>query len=492
MYQRILTCIALLASSWIGASPLTLDTSFGNGTGKASTSLGLQSNGASGMVRQSSGKLVLAASCVGSSLYNFCLTRFDVDGNLDTSFGNAGKVIAPIGSSQAVVNAVALDSTDRIVVAGRCTLPTAGFCVARFNANGALDTTFGNGGAMGTTIIGSADEAFTIAITSTGKIVLAGSCTPVQDRAICISRYLTDGTLDLTFNPAAPNPADRGKVITNVGDGMAYAVSSLADQRVVVAGYCRSAAMVPVFCALRYNEDGTADNSFGTSGKTLLSLSPFGNRSIAMAATLQPDGKLVVVGYCGISTDDDFCVARLNADGTLDATFNGTGSARTPVGEGRDNATSVALQPDGRIVVAGTCFRTANDADICAARYNANGTPDTSFNRLGKIVIYLSDGYESASAVLVQPDGKIVIGAACNETASNVCVIRYSVPCTLDIDGDGAILATTDALLFARISLGLTGSAVTASVNFPETATRKTWTAIRDHLVTQCGMTLAQ
>ena len=492
MYQRILTCIALLASGWIGASPLTLDTTFGNGTGKASTSLGLQSNGTSGMVRQSSGKLVLGASCVDSSLYNFCLTRFDVDGSLDTSFGNAGKVIAPIGSSQAVVNAVALDSTDRIVVAGRCTLPTAGFCVARFNANGALDTSFGSGGAIGTTIVGSADEAFAIAITSMGKIVLAGSCTPVNDRAICISRYLTDGALDLTFNAAAPNLADRGKVLTNVGDGMAFAVNTLADQRVVVAGYCRSAAMVPVFCALRYNEDGTADNSFGTLGKTVLSLSPFGNRSIAMAATLQPDGKLVVVGYCGVGTDDDFCVARLNADGTLDATFNGTGSVRTPIGEGRDNATAVALQADGRLVVVGTCFRTVNDQDICAARYNANGTADTSFNRVGKVVTHLSDGNEWASAVLVQPDGKIVIGAVCADTAATVCAIRYSVPCSLDIDGDGAILATTDALLFARISLGLTGSAVTAGVSFPETATRKTWTAIREHLVAQCGMTLAQ
>ena len=281
MYQRFLICIALLASGSVGASPLTLDTTFGSGTGKASTALGLQSNGTSGMVRQSSGKLVLAASCVGSSLYNFCLTRFDVDGNLDTSFGNAGKVIASIGSSQAVVNAVALDSTDRIVVAGRCTLPTAGFCLARFHANGALDTSFGSGGAVGTTIVGSADEAFALAITSTGRIVLAGSCTPVNDRAICVSRYLTDGSLDLTFNAAAPNPADRGKVITNVGDGMAYAVNTLADQRVVVAGYCRNAVMDTAFCALRYNEDGTADNSFGTAGKSLLSLAPVGDGSNA-------------------------------------------------------------------------------------------------------------------------------------------------------------------------------------------------------------------
>ena len=160
---------------------------------------------------------------------------------------------------------------------------------------------------------------------------------------------------------------------------------------------------------------------------------------------MQSDGKLVVAGNCAVSGGTDMCLARFSADGSLDKTFNPTGTpgkVTYAIAAGHDNATSIAVQPDGKIGIAGSCSpdTTGTNPDFCAVR--------------------LEGGPYGAQQ------------------------------CRMDIDGDGNVLATTDTLIQTRIALGLRGSAVTNGIGFPVGATRTTWTAIRNHLVTQCGMEL--
>ena len=189
--------------------------------------------------------------------------------------------------------------------------------------------------------------------------------------------------------------------------------------------------------------------------------------------------------------------------GTLDATWAtssplGAGKLITPIGSDHDYATAMILQPDGKALLAGYCSNGTN-FDFCAARYLANGTLDSTWNGTGKVITPIGSSYDVAAALTLQPDGKVLLAGYCsNGTNADFCAARYDGGpfgyrnCSLDIDGDGSVLATTDSLIHTRIALGITGSAVVNGITFPATATRNTWPLIRDYLVTQCGMSLVQ
>ena len=218
--------------------------------------------------------------------------------------------------------------------------------------------------------------------------------------------------------------------------------------------------------------------------------------------TLQPDGKVLLAGYCSNGTNNDFCAARYLASGTLDTTWNGTGKVITAIGSDNDRATSMTLQPDGKVLLAGYCWNGANFY-FCAARYLANGTLDTTWNstgtNAGTVITPMYSGNDYATSMTLQPDGKVLLAGICyNGTNFDFCAARYDGGpfgyrnCTPDIDGDGSFLATTDALINMRIALGITGPAVIGGITFAPNATRNTWPLIRNYLVTQCGMSLVQ
>jgi uncharacterized delta-60 repeat protein len=217
---------------------------------------------------------------------------------------------------------------------------------------------------------------------------------------------------------------------------------------------------------------------------------------------LQPDGKIVIAGFCDTS-NYDFCVVRLNADGSLDPSFdgplgNGNGKFLMQIGEGNDHANAIVLQPDGKIVLAGYCANGSTD-DFCLARLHTDGTFDSSFdgpngNGNGKFLLAMGTGDNAATAVALQPDGKIVVAGACS---ARFCVARLNggpfgaKNCSFDVDGDGKVLATTDMLIATRVALGITGNAVINGITFAPSAPRQTWPDIRNYLVTQCGMSVA-
>lgn len=219
--------------------------------------------------------------------------------------------------------------------------------------------------------------------------------------------------------------------------------------------------------------------------------------SRANAVAVQYDGNIVLGGQCGTGTNTDFCVVRYLSNGTLDPSWNGTGKVVSPIGISSDYGNSLALQPDGKVLLAGLCQVGAR-TNFCAARYLINGALDTSWNSIGTVITAMGlSGADLGYAVALQPNGKVLLAGGCsNGTTSKFCVARYDAGpfgfCTLDIDGDGSFLATTDALIATRISLGITGPAVIAGIVFPANATRNSWPLIRNYLVTQCGMSLVQ
>jgi uncharacterized delta-60 repeat protein len=493
-YPRIVFCLGILAAlitleaQATPGQPGTLDTSFGAG-GKVVTSVGLKDDNVADLVLQQDGKLVLAGTCYNASDSDFCALRYNADGTLDTSFGNGGKIITPIGPGYDLARALLLQPDGKLVVVGSCfngTIYT--FCALRYAANGALDTSFGNGGTVITPVGISSDSAGAVALRPDGKLILAGNCSSGAAFNFCAVRYRANGTLDTSFGTG-------GKVITPVGVDSNYAadLALQPDGKLVLAGYCSNGTNSD-YCAVRYHADGALDMGFGTGGKII---SPVGSSNdYALTLTLQPDGKLVLAGICHNGSYYDFCAQRFHANGTPDTGFGASGTVITSVGSGDANAYARALQPDGKIVLAGDCYG-ATSNDFCAVRYNGDGTLDTSFGTGGKVITPVGSGYDLGPALALQPDGKLVLGGTCfNGTNADFCAVRYEggpfgyKNCSLDIDGDGQVLAMTDSLIHARLALGITGDAVVAGITFPATARRKTWAQLQPYLVSQCGMSL--
>jgi len=521
-----LTAVAATSAGAADPVPGALDTSFGAGNGRVSSlPIGSLGDVAKAIVVQSDGKIVLAGTCTVGASYDFCVARLNADGSLDAAFdgpsgvGN-GKFLLPIGPDADDATVAALQPDGKIIVAGNCyDGVNTRFCAARLNPNGSLDSSFngpaGNGaGKFLLPTIGSAgsDVPTAMILQPDGRIVLIGNCPNGSISFFCAMRLASDGSLDATFNGPSGNGAGKFQLPT-IGTLRDYAQAATlqADGKIVIAGYCDGASNRD-FCVARLNRSGTLDSSFiGPSGSAAGKfVQPVGSGSDEAASVLlQADGKIVVAGTCTASTGQ-FCAARFNDDGSLDTTFvgpagNGAGKIVLVAAATSDSARDVAMQSDGKLILAGTCDN-GGAIYFCFKRLNGDGTFDTTLdgptspalNGNGSILVSVSNFSDRLNGMVLQNDGKILAAGHCGNgsTTDDFCMVRlnggpYAArQCSLDLDGDGSILATTDMLMATRVALGVRGTAVTAGVSFGATATRPTWAAIREYLIAHCGMSL--
>ena len=238
-------------------------------------------------------------------------------------------------------------------------------------APGDLDLTFGNGGKVLTPIGSGNDYSFGAAIQSDGKIVLAGESYNGANRDFALARYNPDGSLDASFGSG-------GKVVTPIGsrDESAGDIAIQPDGKIVVAGYSINADSFADFALVRYNANGSLDNSFGTGGKVTTSFGSVGSDVvIAHAIAIQADGKIVAAGR-SFGNFNKFALARYNTNGSLDTSFGTGGKLTTQISSNsNDEAYAVAIQSDGKIVVGGRSFNGAT-YDFAVVKYNTDGSLD--------------------------------------------------------------------------------------------------------------------
>ncbi len=327
---------------------------------------------AASVLIQTDGKIVVAGSAdlspnLNASInqYEFGLYRFNSNGTIDSSFGQYGEAQTSIfGGDYAAdhVYAAALQGDSKIVVAGASADSNkTAFALARFNSDGTIDKSFGNNGTV-RNYIASADsfddEAHSVAIQSDGKIVAAGwsedgySATP---QAFALARYNSNGTLDSTFGSggtvrvAVPLPGIPNEV------GLAYSVAALPDGKILAGGYCSDSG----FAVVRFNGNGTIDNTFGVMGAATTNISGSnGTGDEALSMAVGSDGQIVLAGHSSVSGNgyNAFAVACFDSNGTLEKTFGTNGSTITNIsgGDGSDDeANAVAIQKDGKIIAAG-------------------------------------------------------------------------------------------------------------------------------------------
>jgi uncharacterized delta-60 repeat protein len=275
----------------------------------------------------------------GASNNNFALARYDSDGSLDTTFDTDGLVTTDLGGTDKG-QAVKIQTNQKIVVAGS---KDADFAFARYNPNGALDSTIYTGGIITTDFnAGSEDYGYDLIIQPNGKIIVGG----YSQYNFALARYTITGTLDTTFGSG-------GKVTTDLGgNDYGYALALQEDGKIILAGTSNYGSYSYDFALARYTITGTLDTTFGTGGiaTTDFSASSASTSSDrAYDVEIQNDGKIIAVGYSG----DYWAIARYKPDGSPDTSF-GTGGKANTLDEGfMGRAYDVTIQSDGKILLAG-------------------------------------------------------------------------------------------------------------------------------------------
>jgi uncharacterized delta-60 repeat protein len=391
-----------------------LDPTFGIG-GMLTTDINRSTDIANAVAVQGDGKLVVVGTTYKQNDFSgedFVLTRYNTDGTLDPTFGRGGKVRTDFPGLAAVPSSVVIQPNGKIVVAGGA-FPLFTFAgnieVVRYNRNGSLDTSFGDGGIV-TTHFPEGSYASDVALQSDGKIVVAGTVFvdfvigDSSDTDFALARYNPDGTPDGTFGNGGQVSTD----FSGVEDD-AFSVLIQPDGKIVAVGSANDPATFYDFAAARYLSDGTLDTTFGAAGKVR---TDFGDQNFdrARSAALQPDGKIVAAGFAishggGVQ---NFAVARYTSAGVLDTTFSNDGMAQVDFGDCCQTANKVLLQSDGKIITVGYANTEDSDSDFLLARLSPSGALDRTFGVSGKVRTSFGDLNGGANGAALQSDGKIV------------------------------------------------------------------------------------
>ncbi|MBK6587582.1 MAG: PD40 domain-containing protein [Acidobacteria bacterium] len=338
---------------------------------------------------------------------DFGLARYNSDGSPDSDFGVGGKVTTDFGGEHDGVNSLLLLPGGKIVAVGVSWSEghEDDFALACYNSDGSLDTSFGVGGKVITDLGRNVDDIGIGSVLADGKIVVAGSTNSTLfdsgrsrpdvfgEGDFAVARYDLNGGLDPSFG-------NGGIVVTDIfGEDIAVTVAAQPDGKIIAAG--TKSSLSQDFALVRYNSNGTLDGSFGSGGKVSTDLS---GHDIAFSLILQPNGKIVATGVTGLTeipvgTDGElpeiphaqFGLARYNVNGSLDTTFGVNGTLMTDFAGLNGFACTSVQQNDGKLVVGGTAYISDTDSVFALARYTLRSKQAIAFtsNRDGNSEVYI-------------------------------------------------------------------------------------------------------
>ena len=356
-------------------------------------------------------------------------------GDLDATFSGDGKATVDFTASHDSAWTAAVDSSNRVVVAGEAAGSGYRFALARFNQNGTLDTTFGGDGRVLTNFTARYDGAWGVVIQADGKIVAAGDAgIGTGNSGFAVARYNENGTLDTTFSVD-------GKVVLQftAKDDPVAGLALDPDGKIVVSGGAAASTANPKLAVARLDIDGTPDATFSGDGKVVTDTTTNNVSDYANAVVAQADGKIVAGGLSG----KRFVLVRYNDNGTLDTSFSGDGKVFTDLTPQQDTIHGLAIQTGGEIVAAGVAGGGGGNPGFALARYDpTDGTLDTSFSGDGKLITQFTAGWDAADGVTVQADDSIVAVGGASGLGFRFALARYLPTGTIDtgFSGDGKVI----------------------------------------------------
>ncbi len=434
------TLLLMSVSVQMCAAPGDLDISFnplGSMPGAQQTALSRsQAINLPAVVQQDDKIVVVGIPMLGAS---FTATRIQPSGGIDGNFGAGGMVVVQIGGEgqQSEPRAVAQQPDGKIVIVGTGQVNTQAFIAVRLNIDGSLDASFGSGGVAIIPVGANLANANAVVVQpGDGKIIIAGKAQDGLQNNFVTVRLNVNGSLDGSFGSAGISVVNFG------GSSEAYSVALQADGKIVVAGFVNDLfGRASCFAVTRLNINGSVDIAgFGASGLVILPLGIV--LSEAYSVAVQSDGKIVVAGIVVDGATPDFEIVRLGTTGALDSSFGGgTGSIRIVIGS-QSEAYAITLPPDGNIVAAGVA-RVGGVNDFAIVRLTSDGVLDTNFGSSGiKTITFGSSAL--ANSVGQQSDGKLIVAGWVNAIDPVLTVVRLLSENQPPLDDAHAVAVQTD------------------------------------------------
>ena len=370
--------------------------------------------------------------------FSFLLGGFAIaaPGDLDPAFGTAGSFRRTGGAAKGVL----VQANDKILIASAESLgenlPT-GFGLTRLSADGTLDTTLDTDGLLVTSVGGSGQVGGMAVDPANGKIVVAGnssgadSIPPYTYRSkFATVRYNADASVDTTFNGTGTQ-----STVFATGNSSASCAAVQADGKIIAAGFVEVSPNNRRFALARYNTNGSTDTTFNTTGTVVTD--PASYCYIEAIAISPTDQKITVAGTYQHPTNYKYqcMIARYNPDGSLDTSFDTDGLVFTASPNGSVSAHGIGLQSDGKIVVGGSMDNPGTYEDFAIFRYNADGSLDTSFSMDGIVNLDFAVGYDSAKDVKILTGGKILVGGTAGGDYSSFDAVASFALVLLNADG---------------------------------------------------------
>lgn len=409
----------------------TFDATFGVG-GKINLNL-LNTDIAEKVIIDNDGKIYVGGTSGGTSIYsgdNFTVVRLNSNGSIDTTYGNNGKAVVSFSGNYNFFNNMTLQSDGKLLVCGKNTVDTTGnysdFAVARFNADGTLDFDFSNDGKL-TLNIRNEDVATALMVEASGNIIVAGT----GSSQACFARYFSDGTLDTSFGTAGKINVSIANLSTTI-----YDAKMQSDGKIVVTGYSfdnNNGGYNSLIA--RFEANGTLDTTYGTNGYTIKDIDT-ASEDQNIALLLQPDGKAITCGRVYTGGTYYFSVLRFTTTGVFDTTFSNDGILLTSFGTSWNFGMGLSLQPDGKLVVVGYYDDTVDDIAIARYHTGVSLANATFINRDLKVVpnpaketlaITSSENFESNYTIYDVSGRTIKTGVALSNQKINISALQVGV-----------------------------------------------------------------
>ena len=368
----------------------------------------------------------------------YSLVGFSQSVDLDSSFGINGKVVTGFGSSYNKAVAVVIQPDGKMIVGGSCQTfdGSVHFALARYNPNGSLDTTFGPNGKSVPRVFEMPNQGHvennivSLVLLDSGKFLVLGTYGISNNPSgVVIARFNTDGTIDTTFGTVG--------IIIKEGGAVREGLKMLPDGKFIfITGEFVSFGGIDGVNAAfeRYTQDGVLDTTFGTDGRVVTSFG-IGFTGLSSVAIL-PDGKFVAAGSFSPPSQNTVTIiaAKYNADGSLDTTFDTDGKVTTTFGTGT-NCFSVFISADlaGKITVAGTVFASNNSIrNFGLVQYNPNGSLDTTFDGDGKALSLIDDGFFQIKSISKDANGKYLVNFSDGNPFNYSVIRKYNADISSD------------------------------------------------------------
>lgn len=377
---------------------------------------------------QSDGKMLLAGASYDEKLVDLFIARFDRSGRLDTAFGKQGIISSPVGSGNDRVQAIAIQPDGKVLVAGaRHNGQDLDTSVSRYLLDGSLDTSFGQGGIFRISMGVGNDMANALALGQNGNIVVVGTGhDDVGAIGFTVLRLSSAGALDTSF-------ANSGKAVLRLGTGesqgqdVATQVMIDASNRILIGGTVLNGIQKELGL-LRLLSNGSRDVEFGNQGQLIVAVSGADDEPTALAA--QADNKLLIAVSVFQSGKRGVALYRLHENGT----FDDFGEQSRASGGTLSTVNQIRVLADGKILLVGSFYHRETRADFAMEQFMPTGFLDPAFGKAGHVQSPVSKDNDSINAVWVTDDGHLVVAGVVNEAEKKLglCLARYDAEGAMD------------------------------------------------------------